>query len=146
MSVSSTQPETNEKVWIDNENNVIKTKNDDGTFKTIYDESKMNKTNYSTEEQVIGTWFGKPLYRKCISITSEFNTSMQIAHGVPNLYEITDYHGNIWWENYPSRIFPSINPFDNNFSASLYSYNNNNLDLVIGNLILEKITKINIVI
>ena len=32
-----------------------------------------NTNNYSTEEQVIGTWFGKPLYRKVIQKTVAAN-------------------------------------------------------------------------
>jgi hypothetical protein len=67
--VSSTEPTTNEKVWIDNENKVIYTKNDNGLYEEFYNESKMNKQNYSTEEQVIGNWFGKPIYRKVIETT-----------------------------------------------------------------------------
>lgn len=46
VAVSPTQPETNEKVWIDNENNIIKTKNNDGTFKTIYDEKNFLPNSY----------------------------------------------------------------------------------------------------
>lgn len=86
VAVSPTQPETNEKVWIDNENNIIKTKNDDGTFKTIYDEADMNKTNYSINEQVIGTWItGKPIYRKVIQGNTDSNSYVTID--LPNNFE-----------------------------------------------------------
>lgn len=66
IKVSPTQPETGEKVWIDDENNIIKTKNDDGTFKTIYDKNDLielqgrpNPANYGIGGQckpVSGDW------------------------------------------------------------------------------------------
>ena len=43
------------------------------------------KNNYSTEEQVVGTWIdGKPLYQKSfIGTTSNNNTDTGITHGLP---------------------------------------------------------------
>ena len=44
------------------------------------------KQVYSTEEQVIGTWLSKPLYRKIISTTEAIDgtNNLAIAHGVSN--------------------------------------------------------------
>lgn len=63
--ISPTEPTTGEEVWIDNTNKKIYTKNDNGVYEEFYNEEEHNKVNYSTEEQVIGTWInGKPIYRK----------------------------------------------------------------------------------
>lgn len=49
-----------------------------------------NKHNYSTEEQVIGTWIDdKPIYRKVITKTCDAGTTISIAHNINNLNEIT---------------------------------------------------------
>lgn len=57
------------------------------------------KNNYSTEEQVIGTWMGKPLYRKVVTINEivniTANTWTDTGITIPNkellikCYEIT---------------------------------------------------------
>lgn len=50
----------------------ISIKNSDGIFQEV----DINKTNYSTGEQLIGTWIdGKPLYRKTFKLTSPSQTS-----------------------------------------------------------------------
>lgn len=84
-------------------------KNDNGVFEEFYDESKMNKTNYSTEEQVIGTWFGKPLYRKIFTGTT--NSNPYVILGILNDCEtlftrgrINDITGNqnsinVYWDD-----------------------------------------------
>lgn len=46
------------------------------------------RTNYSTEEKVVGTWInGKPLYRKSITFTSTIssNSLMTKAHNISNV-------------------------------------------------------------
>lgn len=43
-------------------------KNDNGVYEKFYSEADLNKTKYSTEEQIIGNWIdGKPLYRKVLT-------------------------------------------------------------------------------
>ncbi|MBQ4123560.1 hypothetical protein IJD44_07585 [bacterium] len=42
----------------------IYVKNEKGVFERFYSESELNKQDYSTEEQKIGTWNGKNVYRK----------------------------------------------------------------------------------
>lgn len=66
-------------------------KNKNGVFEKVYDESEMNKTNYSLAEQVIGTWIdGKPLYRKTIPFTTgtSYAQWQQYPHGIPNIKHI----------------------------------------------------------
>lgn len=98
VAVSPTQPETNERVWIQktDTDKKIWCKNDNGVFEKVYDESEMNKTNYSTNEQVIGTWIdGKPLYRKVIQ--SKTSTSINteeitiFADYVKNIISVNGY-------------------------------------------------------
>lgn len=57
------------------------------------------QTIYSTEEQVIGTWLGKPAYRKVIT-TSEYinvNESMNIPHNIQNLEHVIKCDGMLCW-------------------------------------------------
>ena len=49
----------------------IYTKNNNDFYDKFYDESEINKEIYSTAEQVIGTWLGKPLYRRVFISTAE---------------------------------------------------------------------------
>lgn len=61
-------------------------------------DSGSTSNNYSTEEQVVGTWIdGKPLYRKTIYIT---NLSTQQSYGISNVDVIyVDYgHSFVSWD------------------------------------------------
>lgn len=54
--------------------------------------------NYSTNEQVIGTWLGKPLYRKVIDYgygSSTTGSYVYKAHGISNIDTITKVSGTI---------------------------------------------------
>ena len=57
-----------------------------------------NKHNYSTEEQVVGTWIdGKPLYEKVIAFSLTGSGNLSYAHNIENLHEIhfiSMLHGN----------------------------------------------------
>lgn len=56
--------------------------------------------NYSTDEIIIGTWLGKPLYRKVIQATlpSAVNSWTVIANlGVSNIENIIDFRGWCSW-------------------------------------------------
>lgn len=136
VEVSPTQPETGEKVWIDNENNIIKAKNNDGTFKTIYDESKMNKTNYSTEEQVIGTWFGKPLYMKTIVYTSGWiiGGEASLTHGIANLDEIVSYKAKYLRSDGSTQFIPTIHADIQRWASGIYDFSSTGFNIYIGTL------------
>lgn len=50
-------------------------------------QNDINKSTYSTSEQVIGKWInGKPLYRKTITFTTTIpvDTALEINHGINN--------------------------------------------------------------
>lgn len=80
--ISSTEPTTGEEVWIDNVNKKIHTKTDNG-YEEFYSEE--NREVYSTSEQRIGTWLGKPLYRKVLNLTTPDVTVFKRVS-----YEISD--------------------------------------------------------
>lgn len=48
---------------------------------------------YSTTEQRIGTWMGKPLYRKVVNVTMPNNEIKQTAHNIQNIDVITNIKG-----------------------------------------------------
>lgn len=95
-----------------------------------------NKHNYSTEEQVIGTWIdGKPLYRKTIKIenvtaSSHVDlTSLNIENLCANKIRgnETQYgiiFGNFCWNNGSKAFFTQYSPFGND--SNLY-YNLSNV-------------------
>ena len=59
----------------------------------INDSFKENNV-YSTTETVVGTWMGKPLYRKVIDIGNLPNAnSKSVNHGISNLGIVTKYYG-----------------------------------------------------
>ena len=43
-----------------------------------------NANTYSTTETVIGTWLGKPLYRKVIQTTTNISNNTRIPHNISN--------------------------------------------------------------
>lgn len=54
----------------------------------------LENDNYSTTEEVIGKWLGKPLYRKTINFgVLPNNTSKQVAHGISNLKDTVNIYG-----------------------------------------------------
>lgn len=81
---------------------------------TIYIRQKLNgnwlpwrsigEDIYSTEEQVVGTWMGKPLYRKTISFPVPNNTTADNPHNIPNV-------DTIWIDN-------SCSYFQDNYGTS----------------------------
>lgn len=55
---------------------------------------------FVSDEQVIGTWFNKPLYRKTISFTDLItaNTPYEITHGIADIDKIwVDYSATFFW-------------------------------------------------
>ena len=63
-------------------NEKIYTKNANG----VYEEFNNNLQNYSTNEQIIGTWLGKPLYRKVIAQNiSSVQMNYTIPHNIQNI-------------------------------------------------------------
>ena len=85
--ISPTEPTTGEEVWIDDVNKKIYTKNDNGSYEEFYNEKNLEV--YSLEEQVIGTWLDKPLYRKVIEFTMALEEGENnIPHGITGLDKV----------------------------------------------------------
>lgn len=61
--------------------------------------SQVKAQNYSTTEQVIGTWIdGKPLYRKVIQLTTlPNNTTKTFAHSISNLEFVAKAYCVMYW-------------------------------------------------
>lgn len=52
--------------------------------------------NYSTEEQVIGTWIdGKPLYRKVVNVNNITIRDYDYTHNIANIFEIVQCRGSV---------------------------------------------------
>lgn len=68
--------------------------------------SSVNQNIYSSEEQVIGTWFGKPLYRKVISTYTSYNTTLEIMHEIENTDKIWIDFGNSYYRANNSTMIP----------------------------------------
>lgn len=101
-------------------------------------ENNSNNTNtnenYSTEEQVVGTWInGKPIYRKVVPVTLPSGTSnTSTAHGISNMdtlvnYSLTWYDSldgawydrfRLWEESYGIAIEMNINGTNINIHAN----------------------------
>lgn len=52
---------------------------------------------YDDTERVIGTWFGKPLYRKCFSGTADFlgNSLVDVPHNIANIGYLISARGGL---------------------------------------------------
>ena len=63
-------------------------------------DTRVNKLEtYSTEETVVGTWMGKPLYKKTINFGSFPNaTTTRIPHGISNI-EIVPFFLYGWYDS-----------------------------------------------
>ena len=72
-------------------------KNDKGVFEEFIDvEKTKNNINYSTEEQVIGTWIdGKPIYRKVFTGTSNTQTNATIHNYTENVDTVVHAYGQL---------------------------------------------------
>lgn len=80
--VGAEEPTTGEKVWFNKNKNSIYVRNSNGVYEEF---AKKNEEVYSTDEQRIGTWLGKPLYRKTINVgTLPNNTVLRVAHNIIN--------------------------------------------------------------
>lgn len=90
--------------------------------------------NYSTEEQAVGTWNGKPLYRKTITTTgpTTADTDTLISNTlINNIKEVTKIDGIIMGGDisYPINYY-----YDSNYNSCAYYYptGNNGLKMKVG--------------
>ena len=79
----------------------------DGTTTDVYAPSGGGSSlNYSTTEQVVGTWIdGKPLYQKTIDTgTLPNNTAKNVPHGIADLENVVYFSG--WCKDTSGQMFP----------------------------------------
>ena len=83
-----------------------------------------NLVNYSTDEQVIGTWIdGKPIYQKTIAFGTLPNaTEKQVAHNISDIDVVIGSAGCSWKSDRSSCTqLPYVNPSSATSSIGLYA-------------------------
>lgn len=76
----------------------------------VFQEVKINEYTYSTSEQRIGTYCGKPLYSKVITYSNKITTgTVQIPHGIDNIDFVPRCDYGVKWDgkNYPAPVIYS---------------------------------------
>lgn len=73
-----------------NKSNLVEALNETNT-------NSKNMRMYSSEETIIGTWFGKPRYRKTITFKTTIIASFTIPHEIANVDEINVDYGNSYF-------------------------------------------------
>lgn len=91
---------------------------------------------YSSEEQLIGTWFDKPLYRKCYEVTNVNIRDAIIPHNIENLGEIIKIEGVFAIDNYSQyhtlSIIDQSTSTNRNYGCGVCYYKNENKLKTIG--------------
>lgn len=109
---------------------------EEGSVATDFVEGKefSNKQSYRLGEQHIGTWLGKPLYKKTVSISkTDFGTSeitgtagtgknVDISHNIKNIKDVINFE-EIWNRNGQYRKFPSNYYGNSGWDAHYYCTN-----------------------
>lgn len=105
---------------------VVNTESDStkNTYSCAYVNKKINELDnrdvYSTEETVIGTWLGKPLYRKVIDVGAlPDDTTKLVAHNITNIDYIVRFYGTAMGSNNHTLPLPHVNPKTPNYGILL---------------------------
>lgn len=116
------------------------------TYSCDYINKKLN--TYTTDEQVIGTWLGEPLYRKVLVYSGPISTGQYLlAHNISNLKSVINLSAIVTDENGSNRKLPLVYPSDvATYAASLYAIDKTNIDLELRQNGLRNMTKINIIL
>lgn len=64
------------------------------------------KETYSTEEQVIGTWEGKPLYRRIIKYTAPNSSSFVSVFELEEFLDIQIFYGSFFYKTNNKQKYP----------------------------------------
>jgi hypothetical protein len=82
--------------------------------------SQSPKEVYSTSEQVIGTWLGKPLYRKVINFGSLPNTTTKnVDHGISNVEQWVTVRGLAMNSDKTALSIPATNSDNNTYALNI---------------------------
>ena len=104
-------------------NKKINTKNDNG-YEVFYDETNLER--YSTEETRIGTWLGKPLYRRVLTkdVTGVTQTSLGYIYNV-DFISICDKSSTILKNNSSTHYYIPVSTYTSSSDFSkFYGYKN----------------------
>lgn len=107
-------------------------------------QNDINKSTYSTTEQVIGKWIdGKPVYRKVLNIGTPSSQRTYPTHGISNLENVIKLYGFCYTDGSARQIIPMTytnweifayditdTVFTLNFSANQWSANPTNVYVV----------------
>lgn len=76
---------------------------------------------HSTSEIVVGTWLGKPLYRKVFVIdkSDTSNSNIDITHGISNLDLFTNVYGSIKRTDNIMNVVPNVNVSSTSYLARI---------------------------
>lgn len=107
-----------------------------GSVATDYVEHKefSNKQIYSTEEKVIGTWMGKPLYRKTIGIRTPNTTNNTEVYSFDTNFIIKNYYGFVTISE-SSQLLPINFYFTNEYNVATYiTKNTGKINMKVGSI------------
>lgn len=101
-----------------NKSNLVEALNETNT-------NSKNMGMYSSEETIIGTWFGKPQYRKTITFKTTISGSFTVPHEIANVDKINVDYGNSYFVETTgiSYSLPIIG-YAGNFTDNCYAYVN----------------------
>lgn len=97
---------------------------------TDYD---IGNNTYSIDEQVVGTWFGKPLYRKTFIIDSGISSGMTIQHGISNFDLLVKVEGS--FRRTDGKMNGLLIGTSDNYSVNIYDVTTSQFSLTKGNSI-----------
>lgn len=101
-----------------NKSNLVEALNETNT-------NSKNMRMYSSEETIIGTWFGKPRYRKTITFKTTISGSFTVPHEIANVDEINvDYSNSYFTETTGISYSLPIIGYAGNFTDNCYAYVN----------------------
>lgn len=105
---------------------------------------------YDNQERIIGTWFGEPIYRKVISLTTEEILALVKASDNRRLYPVdisidyllrADTIANYTIDNVVSKkCYSSSNLTYGAYSSNVHSLENNTFKLNIGDTVINNLT------
>lgn len=89
--------------------------------------NELNQANiYSTDEIIIGTWFGKPLYRKVLEITGLPNNNQETySHNITNADKVFVVNAwSLFFQDNNPILSPMPTSWDNNELVGTFSNRN----------------------
>ena len=97
------------------------------------DVEQINKRlGYSSEEQVIGTYYGKNLYRKNFKFNELATGTNNVAHGIDNLNEIINAYGSCKRNDDKIQPIPRIDASELNWQIGVTDIDTQKFQIFVG--------------